>query len=548
MPVTSPIALEEALDGAALRRVFLAASEQLRTSAKAIDAINVYPVPDGDTGSNMSATLREAVERALALDAQPEVSEVLGTIARGALYGARGNSGVILSQALRGFAGGVGEERRLDGISLARGLEHAAAQAYGAVSKPIEGTMLTVLREAAEAALAFVHGSPPTPPGAACGPVLAAAVRAAELAEARTIDQLPALKEAGVPDAGGEGTCVILRGLLGAISGAAATEPALRPAYIPIAPVGGHVGDPFGFCTEFLIEAEGAPLDVDSIRALAERGGNRSVVVVGDAELVRVHAHSQEPQGLLEAAAALGRLARVKVEDMSAQNARYADTGRGAGARVAVLALSRGDGFDSIFEGLGAKVSDLGIVEKPPAGQIADAADALQIPDVIVLANHKNVLLAAEQARSIARSTIHLVPTTTLPQGIAAAMAFDPDESATANIEPMRAAAAAVRTVEVTIAAASRTSEGITVHTGDAIAIVDGTLRAAAAGEEAALLAGLELLGVAPGNLVTIYAGESVEGDRQANIIHAVRERFPSVEVEGLSGGQPLYAYIASVE
>lgn len=546
--MTSSIALEETLDGLALRRVFVVASEHLRASAKAVDAINVYPVPDGDTGSNMSATLREAIERALSLDGEPTVSEVLDAIARGALYGARGNSGVILSQALRGFAFGVGEQRRLDGRSLAKGLEQAAAQAYRAVSKPQEGTMLTVLREAGAAALAAAANLPGSGPGTGCAPVMAVGVRAAELAEARTIDQLPALKEAGVPDAGGEGICVILRGLLGAISGGPAAEHALRPAYIPISSGEGHGEDSFGFCTEFLIEVETSPLDLEGIRALAERGGSRSVVVVGDAELVRVHAHSQDPQSLLDAAATFGRLARVKVEDMTAQNVRYSDTGRGAGAKVAMLAMSRGQGFDSIFESLGAAVSDLGVVEKPPAGQIADAADALRIADVIVLANHANVLLAAEQARSIARSTLHLVPTTTLPQGIAAAMAFDPDEPARTNVEAMWDAAGKVRTVEVTIAGASRTSEGIAVRSGEAIAIVDGKLRAATAGEEAALLAGLELAGVAPGNLVTIYTGESVAEDVRASTARTVQERFPSVEVELVSGGQPLYPYIASIE
>lgn len=546
--MTSPIAFEEALDGAALRRVFAAASDHLRDSAKAVDAINVYPVPDGDTGSNMSATLREAIERARVLDGEISVGSVLQAIARGALYGARGNSGVILSQALRGFSDGVGGESRLDGASLARGLRQAAQQAYKAVSKPQEGTMLTVLREAGDEAIAAAGELPGDGRGTGCAPVLAAAVRAAERAEAATIDQLPELKEAGVPDAGGEGVCVILRGLLAAITGGA-PEVREHATDRPIALAAGHGEEGFGFCTEFLLEGrDDQDLDIPSVRGLVESGGNRSVVVVGDAELLRVHAHTLQPQQLLDAAEKLGRLSRVKVEDMTAQHARFKDTGSGAGVKTALLAMSRGDGFDEIFESLGAAVSDLGVVEKPPAGQIADTADALKVADVIVLANHKNVLLAAEQARALARATLHVVPTTTLPQGIAAAMAFDATEPATMNSGEMLAAARQVRTIEVTIAGATRTSEGIAVQAGQAIALVDGTLVAAADSPEAALLAGLDSVGPSAGQLVTLYGGEGVDEGRYVRAASAIRERFPSLEVEALSGGQPLYPFIASIE
>ncbi len=545
--MTAPIAFDEALDGAALRRVFAAASEHLKASARAVDAINVYPVPDGDTGSNMSATLREAIDRALALDEGAAVPDVLQAIARGALYGARGNSGVILSQALRGFADGVGAEARLDGASLARGLHRSADQAYRAVSKPQEGTMLTVLRAAGSAALTEADNLLGDGRGSGCAPVLAAALRAAERAEAGTIEQLPELKEAGVPDAGGEGVCVILRGLLAAITGGA---PEIREhaADRPIALAAGHGADAFGFCTEFLIESAGGNLDPEAVKTLAESGGNRSVVVVGDRELLRVHAHSLRPQALLDAAEKFGRLSRVKVEDMSAQHTRFKATGSGAGVKTGLLAMSRGAGFDQIFESLGAAVSDLGVVEKPPAGQIADAADALHVADVIVLANHKNVLLAAEQARSLARATLHVVPTTSLPQGIAAAIAFDPSEPATLNSGEMLAVARKVRTIEVTTAGATRTSEGIAVQEGEAIVLVDGTLVAASESPESALLAGLEHAGLLEGELVTVYAGEGVDEQQYTRAATVVREQFPGAEVEVLSGGQPLYPYIASVE
>jgi dihydroxyacetone kinase-like predicted kinase len=261
-----------------------------------------------------------------------------------------------------------------------------------------------------------------------------------------------------------------------------------------------------------------------------------------------VHAHSLEPQALLDAAEKLGKLARVKVEDMTAQNVRWQQTGSGAGVKVAVLAMSRGAGFDEIFEGLGAKVSDLGVVEKPPAGQIASAADALRVADVIVLANHKNVLLAAEQSRELAQCTIHVVPTVSLPQGIAAAMAFDSSEPAKANREAMEAALSQVTTIEVTIAGATRTSDGVAVKEGEAIVLVDGTLVGNAATTREALLAGLGKADVSEGSLVTLYAGEDVSEDEYLALAEEIREAYPGVEVEALSGGQPLYPYIASVE
>ncbi len=548
MPLlTSPATDHVFLDGRLLRSAWSAAALHLRECARAVDAINVYPVPDGDTGANMSATLREAVGRTHALAESPTVTEVLEALSRGALYGARGNSGVILSQALRGFAAGVGQTDHLDARLLAAGFESAAAQAYRAVSNPQEGTMLTVLRAAAEAARETAAALPGGGAGIGCVGVMHAAVRAAEAAEAYTIEQLPALKEAGVPDAGGEGVCVILRGLLGSLTGSMPVAPTTEFDR-PLAQLADHGDEAFGFCTEFLIEATTGPLNIDSVRALAEAGGNRSVVVVGDEELVRVHAHSLEPQRLLDEAARMGSVSRTKVEDMTAQNVRFKATGSGAGAKLAILALSRGAGFDAIFESLSVAVSDLGLLEKPPAGQIAEAADALRVPDVIVLPNHKNVLLAAEQAKELTSCTLHVVPTTTLPQGVAAALAFDGDEPVADVLAAMSEATGGVRTVEVTIAGASRTADGVAVREGEAIALVDGRLVASEPDAIAALLAGLATEPIVRGALVTLYGGEELAPGELEAARAAVEEAHPGVEVESVEGQQPLYRLIASVE
>jgi DAK2 domain fusion protein YloV len=543
--LTGTIATDSLLDGARLRDAFAVASAHLRDLAPDIDAINVYPVPDGDTGSNMSATLREAVARTFEVGDEPRLSQVLAALARGALYGARGNSGVILSQALRGFALGVGERTGFDAAALASGLGEAATSAYRAVSQPAEGTMLTVLRIAGETAQASVAALPGSGAGVPCERLLRKVIAAAEAAEAATMEQLPALKEAGVPDAGGEGVCVILRGLLAGVSGGA---PVVRSAvHRPIAMHSEHATDAFGSCTEFVIEPDRKALDLDRMRAVAGAGSNTSVVVVGDETLARVHAHSSDPEKLLAAASALGRLSRVKVEDMDAQNVRFRATGSGAGSRVGVVALSRGAGFDEIFRGLGAAVSDLGEVVKPPAGEIAEAVDALGMADVIVLPNHKNVLLAAQQAAALARSTLHVVPSDSLPQGIAALIAFDPNESAAVNARTMTSAMAGVRTIEVTTAAATRRADGLAVCEGDVIALVDGKLVAAKPVLLDALLPALREAGAGSAGLITLYGGEALPAEELDRIRGAVAQAF-GAEVQAHSGGQPLYQLIASVE
>jgi uncharacterized protein len=537
---------DQLLTGQELRDALASASRHLRDVASAIDAINVYPVPDGDTGANMAGTLHEAVEASVVAGEDPPVHEVLQALARGALFGARGNSGVILSQALRGFAQGTGEVERFDAAALARGLEVAAREAYAAVATPQEGTMLTVLRAAAEEASRRVAEQRNGGAGEPCGRLLASAIQAAEEAEAKTIDQLQELREAGVPDAGGEGICVILRGLLAAITGTTAAPPDLPSR--PIATLASHALEEFGYCAEFLVEREGEQIDVEAVRQLATSPENRSVVVVGDAQLVHVHVHTDAPEILIERAAAFGRVSRVKIDDMTAQHVKFAAAGSGAVHAVAVLAMSRGQGFDAIFESLGARVSDLGEVEKPAAGQIATAADAIGAPDVMVLPNHKNVMLAARQAQSLTRCTLHVVPATTLPEGVAATIAFNPDETATANLEEMARAVETVRTVEVTIAAADRTADGVSVRKGEAITIVDGRLVGSAADPVQALLMGLRRAGAEEANLVTIYTGRDRGEDGAALAKGAVETEFRRVEVEFHYGGQPLYPFIASVE
>lgn len=510
-----------------------------------VDAINVYPVPDGDTGANMAATLRESLAAAMEVGDAPGIAAVAGALARGALYGARGNSGVILSQALRGFANGVGQVERFDAASLAAGLSEAAEAAYAAVSEPMEGTMLTVLRLAGEAARKAAATMADGGVGRPCMAVLMDSVAAAEAAEAATMEQLPVLKEAGVTDAGGEGICVILRGLLGGMTGTLPSVPAIT--LTPFAASPGHAQDRFGSCTEFLVEAVGVPLELARLRKIAGAEGNASVVVVGDEAAAHVHVHTRHPDSVIEAVAALGRVSRVKVEDMDAQHVQYRETGSGAGKHVAMIALSHGAGFDAIFRSLGAVVSALGEMQKPPAGEIAAAADALAVPDVILLVNHKNVLLAARQAATFTRCTLHVVPTESLPQGIACAMKFDAEEPVARNVQEMGAALRSVQTVEVTTAVAARSAEGVAVRPGQTIALLDGKLIVAGESIRDVLIAALKAADTTNASLVTIYGGAALTPGELEALRDAVITHF-GVEVEALDGGQRLYQVVASVE
>ena len=527
----------DAPDGTELRAAIAAAADYLAACAAAVDAINVYPVPDGDTGANMAATLREASDHALALPPPVTVAETLEAVARGALYGGRGNSGVILSQALRGLAAGAGAVERLDGAALARGLRHAAESARGAVAEPVEGTMLTVLRAAAEGAEERA--------GAPLPDALDAALRAAERAEAATIDQLPALREAGVPDAGGEGVCVILRGLLAALRGEL-PPPAAIPDR-PLATLAGHADDGFGYCTEFVLEAAAGPVDVEGVRRHTAGDAFGSVVIVGDERALRVHVHTDEPERLLAEAAAFGQLARPKFEDMGAQHRRFRAEGSGAGARTALLALSGGPGFDRVFESLGAAVHRLEAIVKPAAGDIARAADALGPADVIVLPNHANAIPAAEQAVALARCRLRVLPSISQAQGAAAVVAFNAQASADGNAEALAEALAATRTVEVTRAAADRVADGVAVRAGEAIALVDGRLIGGAPDALTALLAGLAEADAAAAAIVTIYTGADYAGSRE-ELMERCEAAFAGVEAEVLEGGQPLYELVAAVE
>jgi uncharacterized protein len=542
--VTTQAAAPSGLSGQRLRDTFATAATWLERNASAVNAINVFPVPDGDTGTNMALTLRAAVEESMRAGAS--VPDVVRALARGALMGARGNSGVILSQYLRGIADRLGGEEEVGGVALAEALAAGAHVARAAVQNPTEGTILTVAREAGEAAA----NAPAEDPVA----VLDAAVRGAKESVARTPDLLPVLREAGVVDSGGLGLSVLLEGALWHLRGeplpAAAEDSGAIAAGWLEARSGAHdgKGSAFGYCVEFVIRVAAA--GDDGLReALAGLGD--SVLVVGDEDMVHVHVHTDDPGAALSLGAGRGRLRGVKIEDMDEQAATLAGRSRPAvpSGPFSVVAVAAGDGLAEALRGAGAEqVIAGGQSMNPSTRDILDAIESASLASVVVLPNNKNIIWTAEQAAQLSGKSVEVVATRSIPQGIAALLALNPEEEPASALEGMRSAAAAVHTVEVTRAARSARINDVQVREGEPIALIDDELTASAATAEAAAIAALTQLGPGDAPLITVYYGASGDAVTASGFAADLRRRYPEAEVELVNGGQPFYDYIISVE
>ncbi len=526
------------------------AERWLALNRDTINAINVYPVPDGDTGTNMLLTVRAALEAAERAEvgragAAAGLGAWTALFARGALLGARGNSGVILSQMMRGLAEALAEAEETDGPGLARALERASTTAYAAVSTPVEGTMLTVLREAAAAALAHL-GRP--------GAVLAAAQDEALRSVTRTPDLLPRLREAGVVDSGGLGVAVLLAGLRFGVLGEPLPEAPAQPAAAVVLDAVEHEGH--GYCTEFVLL--GTALERDGLEAALEGMGGESILVVGDATALHVHVHLADPGPALSAGAARGSLSAVKVENMQAQHEQWVaghEEGDRSDASVAssdrplgLVAVVPGPGIAAAFRALGATTVQPPDGTKPSAGELLVAARRAG-RHVLLLPNDKDVLLAAEAAAREEPALITVVPSRNVAAGLSAALSYHAEGDAADTARAMLETLADVRSVEVTRAARSTTTDGVTVAAGDPIVLVDGVLIARADNDEAALLIGIQYADPdGDAELVTVYLGAGAAADAAETLPARIEGMRPGVAVEVIDGGQPYYPYLAGVE
>jgi len=539
------------VDGPLFKRALLGSLNWLASNHEEVNRLNVFPVPDGDTGTNMLLTLQSAVEDVKQSNAA-EVSKIAKLASHGSLMGARGNSGVILSQIFRGFARAVEGKSSLTPAELAAAFEEAANAAYRAVNKPTEGTILTVAREAGRAAATAASG-----PDANVPRVIAAAAAGARAAVLKTPSQLQILRDAGVVDAGGFGLQLILEGMLKSVE---ETEPSLAAlvdtnrSISPASQVSMTLPEGgWGYCTEFLIE--GANLDLDVIRGEIEAMGN-SVLVVGEPELVKVHVHTDDPTSVINLAGRYGKLMKLNVGDMSTQHRRILETeggGTGTGPPrpngVGIAAVAAGRGLVDIFRGLGVDaIIEGGQTMNPSTQDMLTAIESVPYDEVILLPNNGNVIAAAKQVIGLTKKKVHVVDTRSVPQGVSAVVAFRPERPASENLSAMKAEAERVQTIEVTHAVRDTRSNGLRVKKGDVIGLINDRLEFAGDDYAEVVNKALGKLGPASYELVTVYRGEQASDDELAKLESEIRSSYPSLEVEVQQGGQQHYPFILSVE
>jgi fatty acid kinase len=504
----------------------------LEASRQRIDDLNVYPVPDGDTGTNLTLTVR-ALRDSLLESSASDRATLAKHVTRAALMGARGNSGVILSQIVRGAAESLAQEP-----DVARAARAASDAAYAAVRNPVEGTMLSVAREIAEAAESHDASD--------ANELLRALVRRGEAAVARTPDQLDVLREAGVVDAGGAGLLEIVRGVV-----AAATGEPIPPAP-PALAMAGHDAvhqeqSRYRYCTVFVIEGDG--LDKDSIEDELEKLGD-SLLVVGDADALKVHVHTDHPGRALQLGTAVGTIDRVEIANMHQQAHEREERLTHAleeRARSAVVAVVAGEGNRRLFESLGAaRVVEGGQTMNPSTAELVAAVESSDADEVILLPNNANVILAAEQAAKLAERPVQVIASATIQAGLAAMVSFDPTRSADHNAKQMREALDGVATGEVTLASRDVELDGIAIRKGSWIGLADG--RAVAGGSDFDEVAGavVERLLAEPRGVLTLLTGD--EQPELDGLLSRIAERHPEVELDLQAGGQPHYPLLLSAE
>ena len=546
------------IDGMMLKEMFASGAALLANNREQVDALNVFPVPDGDTGTNMSQTISSAIKE---INQKPytSVADVANAAARGALRGARGNSGVILSQILRGFAKALNGHEEIDGPLLGEMLRSGANTAYKAVMKPKEGTILTVIRVIAEEAEEARDKQGDV------GEMFHLVLSVGDAILKRTPEMLPVLKQAGVVDSGGMGLMVVFRGMYAALTGepvdAIVTEPTAGAPGMP----GEYIDDhealediKFGYCTEFIVSHPRDDMkdsEVVRLRRRLERIGD-CVLVIADMNVVKVHVHTNEPGKALQYALELGELDAIKIDNMfEERRERDARLAEEAAARAAeqkeygIVAVALGDGLVDIFRNLNVdQVVDGGQTMNPSIEDLAQAADATNARNVIILPNNTNIILAAQQASRLTERHVIVLPTKSVPMGISAALAFDPSLTPEENEEAMKAAAEQVHTASITYAVRDTNYDGQEIHEHDIMGMLDNKLTVL--GHEVAQVAKdiTEKMVTEDSGLITVYYGQDIpEADAQA-LVDALAEAYPDCDVELQKGGQPLYYYLIAVE
>jgi DAK2 domain fusion protein YloV len=540
----------DTVTGQDLREMFSAATSWLEKSSAEIDALNVFPVPDGDTGTNMLLTMRSTMEEAYRAP-DHSASGVAHAMARGALMGARGNSGVILSQVWRGLAQGLEGKESFTAADLAGALQQSASIAYKGVSNPVEGTMLTVMKDTAAEAQAQVTGGNDDVIS-----VLEATVDAARDSVANTPSLLKVLREAGVVDAGGQGLYTIFEGALRFLKGETELMRLRKPQIIvselphttPLTQAAGVDEVPYGYCTEFMLKGE--KFKPDNIKKRLARKGE-SLIVVGDDTAVRVHIHTLDPGNIIHWATNLGTVHQISIRNMDEQHRDFMEMQkeRMPTADTAVVAVASGDGLHDVFVSLGAAaIVHGGQTMNPSTKDILQAVESTFSDKVIILPNNKNIVLTANQVQSLTQKNIVVVPSTTIPQGVVALLAFDYEADFKTNAKIMEKALSSVKSIEITKSVRSTKVNGLKIRRKQPIGLLDGDLVAVGDSDLEVINKLLARLNLEEAEVVTIYYGEDVEEMEPEQIGASIREQYPQLQVEVIQGGQPHYSYIISIE
>ncbi|MEA5059877.1 MAG: DAK2 domain-containing protein [Candidatus Pelethousia sp.] len=537
------------ISGALLKDMFLTGAALLEKNKAHIDSLNVFPVPDGDTGTNMSMTMQSAVHEIKA-GTSATVGEVAAAAALGSLKGARGNSGVILSQIFRGFSKALDGAVEMDGAMLAAALKTGTEAAYKAVMKPKEGTMLTVSRIIGESV------SEKSAEGANVYKLVDVMIERGEFALRLTPDLLPVLKEAGVVDSGGKGLLTIFRGFKMALDGEEVDDLPEEAVEAPAedALTLDDVNDiTFGYCTEFFIVHLDHALtdeDLDKFRDKLMKIGD-SVVVAHDADFVKVHVHSNAPGKILQLALRLGELDKLKIENMREQNREIQAKLKASEKECAMVAVSTGTGIDAVFNELGVEgLIQGGQTMNPSIDTIAKAIRRVNARNVFVLPNNSNIILAAQQAAELGERNVIVLPTKTVVQGISAATAFLEDASVEENGTRMREAAEKVISGSITYAVRNTSVNGTKIEKGNIIGLLGSSIVAVGNNVDEASLALLDkMMEHAPeDSVVTMFYGEGVDEENAAALVKEMEAKYPDAEFLCQNGGQPLYYYYISVE
>ena len=543
-----------------LQKMFLAGAANLEAKKEFINELNVFPVPDGDTGTNMTLTILSAAKEVKALE-NPDMVAIAKAISSGSLRGARGNSGVILSQLLRGFTKEIREHKEIDTITLAKACERATATAYKAVMKPKDGTILTVAKGASQKAAELAETTEDL------DTFISEVINYAQEVLEKTPEMLPVLKEAGVVDSGGQGLLEVMRGAYDAFQGKEIDYSAIE------ASAGTKMVKPseqaeteikFGYCTEFIImlEKEFTAKDETEFKAYLESIGD-SIVCVADDDIVKIHVHTNDPGLAIQRALTYGQLSRMKIDNMREEHqerlikdaeklaAQQAEAKKAEPRKeVGFIAVSIGEGMNEIFRELGADyIIEGGQTMNPSTEDMLNAIDQVNAEHIFILPNNKNIILAANQAQTLTEDKdIIVVPSKTVPQGITAIINYMPDADAQTNLEAMIEGIGNVKTGQVTYAVRDTHIDDKEIHEGDIMGIGDSGILAVGQSVEETTKEMLAQLVDEDTELISLYYGQDVQEESAENFAQEIEDLYPDVDVDVHSGGQPIYYYVLSVE